>query len=455
MRTMQSLPGPVVRQLVSAWAPLARYGGASKGGSLALRRAMRLLSEPPAMLRHSDRPLTTADLAQRLGRSEEDLARWARWGLLGEPEAGADGHGPLWGAAAAERARLVDYLRRHGVGEDELRAAHAQHRIPLLAIDQTVAEPGIYSVDDVARMAGVDADFINAMGRALGLAPGEREERVYTRRDLESLRILAALRSVYSDAELIEAASVLGLAMAQVAGSQVELFRRRVGVELAGDGGGSLDSVLRVASMVDLMLPTVAQLMENVHRRHIEVSVRGESVAAAEAATGGLPGQVELCVGFADLVGFTAASEQLLPLELGEMAGALVRHAEETLPRHGARIVKTIGDAIMFTAVDTPSAALAAVELVESAAGDEVLPPMRVGMASGPVLRRYGDYFGRTVNVASRLCAVASPGAVLLHSPVPLDEGAWEAAGVAAGRPMRLRVKGIEGGLEALPVRRA
>jgi class 3 adenylate cyclase len=213
--------------------------------------------------------------------------------------------------------------------------------------------------------------------------------------------------------------------------------------------------VLRNAAMVDLMLPTAGQLLEIVHRRHVEVAVRGESVALVEEAEGGLPGQVELCVGFADLVGFTAASEQMLPMELGEMAAGLVRHAEATLPQRGARIVKTIGDAVMFAAPDAASGAAAALELVEVAGRDGGLPPLRAGLAYGPVLRRYGDCFGRTVNIASRLCTVAPPGAVLFHCPAGIDAEAFAAQGVALGKPSRFKAKGIDGGIEAVPVVRA
>jgi adenylate cyclase len=164
---------------------------------------------------------------------------------------------------------------------------------------------------------------------------------------------------------------------------------------------------------------------------------------------------VELCVGFADLVGFTAASEQLLPMEIGEIAGALVRCAEEALPRHGARIVKTIGDAVMFTTPDPASAAAASLDLVDLFSRRERLPPLRVGLAYGPVLRRYGDCFGRTVNIASRLCAAAAPGAVLLNCPVPLDEQAWAERGLGAGKAVKVKAKGIDGGIEALPVQRS
>jgi len=453
MRTMRTLPGQVVQQMVALWAPLARYGGASKGGARALSRAIALLAEPPLALRAKDKPLPLTEIAQRLDRSAEELERWAQLGLLGEPEQG--GAPSLWGAAAIERARLVDYLREHGVSEEELRDADQQRRLPLLVIDRALAGRATMTLEEVARRTGVEEEFAARVWRALGLPPGEPGEAAYTRRDLEAMRVLSAMRSIFPDGDLLEATSVLGLAMSQVAASHVELFRRRIGAQMRDSRTGNLDFVLRSAAMVDLMLPTVGHLIEQAHRRHIEAAVRGESVAAVEEAEGSLPGQAELCVGFADLVGFTATSERVDALELGEMAGALVHNAEEALPPQGARIVKTLGDAVMFTATDPAAASAAALDLLELAGRDQRLPPLRVGIAYGPVLRRYGDVFGRTVNIASRLCAAASPGTVLLHCDAPLDDAAWRERGVAMGRAVRVKAKGIDGGVEARPVQRA
>jgi adenylate cyclase len=417
---------------------------------------MALLAEPPITLRRAERTVSAPELAEIVGRSEEEVERWASWGLLGPPQdPGADGQPALWGAESIERARLVDYLRQHGVDEAELAELNDPRRLPLLAIDQALSDRATMSRAQVARRAGVDEEFVARVWRALGLPPGDPDEPLFTRRDVEGLRILAAMRTIFSEDDLLEATSVLGLAMSQVASSQVDLYRRWVTSQVPDAFGGNLNFVLRNVAMIDLMLPTAEHLLGIVHRRHVEAAVRNESVAMVEEAEGGLPGEVELCVGFADLVGFTAASEQMLPMELGEMAGGLVRHAEATLPARGVRIVKTIGDAVMFTGPDAASTAAAALDLVERAGHDGALPPLRAGLAYGPVLKRFGDCFGRTVNVASRLCAVAPPGAVLFHCSAPVDEAAWRAVGIAPGRAARLQAKGIEGGIEALPVLRA
>jgi adenylate cyclase len=162
---------------------------------------------------------------------------------------------------------------------------------------------------------------------------------------------------------------------------------------------------------------------------------------------------VNLAVAFADLVGFTEASDYLSALEVGEVANSFMRCAEDTLPDHGARIVKGIGDAVMFTAPDPVTASASAHALLRAAARDQKLPPVRVGVAHGPVLRRAADYFGRTVNLASRLSAAAHPGSVLVAEPEkPPSADAWKKAGLRVARRRKISVKGLAQRVSVLEV---
>jgi hypothetical protein len=169
---MRGLPGPVVQRLVEVWAPLARYGGASRGGAAALARAISILAEPPLPLHGARRSMATEEIAERLGRSAEEVERWARLGLLGEPEPpGEAGRAAVWGPAQVERARLIDYLRHHGISEDEIREAEAQRRLPLLAIDRTVAGRATMTLAEVSRRTGVSPEFTLQVWRALACRP--------------------------------------------------------------------------------------------------------------------------------------------------------------------------------------------------------------------------------------------------------------------------------------------
>ena len=421
---MRALPGSVVRTLVSIGAPLSRFGGITPQSALALRQALVILMTPPRKGRR-DHLLTQQEIAKRVGATAAEFARWVNAGLLGEPEEA--GPPPRWGRRGSDRAELVAFLRQRKISEKAIEAAHADNRLPLMVVDETLVRGGSLSIGEAAKRAGVPLDLTKRIWRALGLPPPEPSDRLFTRRDVGVLRLIGVLRSVYSDDSLIETAAVMGRSMARYASAEVEMFRRELVQPFMNAGSGEVEIAWRLANLVDLTIPPSAALMETVHRWHLDVAMRSESVVRIEEAGGALPGQVELAVAFADLVGFTAASDYLSAMEVGDVATSFMRCAEDTLPDSGARIVKGIGDAVMFTAPDPVTAAASAHALVQAASKDGNLPSIRVGVAYGPVLRRSADYFGRTVNLASRLSAAAAPGTVLVAEPDNLpSESAWK-----------------------------
>src|SRR5690606_31615929 len=118
------------------------------------------------------------------------------------------------------------------------------------------------------------------------------------------------------------------------------------------------------------------------------------------------------CVGFADLVGFTAQTQQLDTTALASVVGRFEAIAYDVVPARGGRVVKTIGDEVMFVHDDDVEGCRTALELARRYRDEEALSDVRVGLASGPVLERDGDVFGHTVNLASRIVSVAFPGSV-------------------------------------------
>ncbi|HEV3124250.1 MAG TPA: adenylate cyclase regulatory domain-containing protein [Candidatus Dormibacteraeota bacterium] len=448
------VPARLVRGWVRLWAPLSRYGGRTRHGAAVMSRAMTLLGEPPRPLSPIQGTIGLADIAARVGRSEEDVARWADRGLLGPPKLA--GPPREWGREALERARLIVYLLRRGVGEDAMAEAAAHDRLPLLVVELALGRRGTLTKEQAARHAGVPLELAERVWRAIGMPKTEANDRIYTRQDVEALRIIAALRGLLSDADIVENAAVIGRGMAQIAGAQVEMFRRRVGMRFAEAGSGDLEWALRAAAIVDLIRRPAAVTLEQAYRIHLDAAAQAESVATLERATASIPGQVDIAVAFADLVGFTALSEELSPLEVGELASTLVSVAEDVLGEHGGRLVKSNGDGVMYTARTAIAACSASLALVEALRAHPEMPEVRVGVAFGRALRRQADYFGRTVNVASRLCDAAPAGTVLvLAAGVDPSAAAWREAGLGVGQPLRLRLKGIEGEVDAIPVTRA
>jgi adenylate cyclase len=126
---------------------------------------------------------------------------------------------------------------------------------------------------------------------------------------------------------------------------------------------------------------------------------------------------VDLAVAFADLSGYTALTEQLEPSRLVQLVSRWETLAHDTVAEFGARIIKSIGDEVMFVGLPEP-VAHAALALVRRAAGFPELPAVRAGVAVGPVLARDGDFYGPVVNLASRLTDIARPATVLVSESV-------------------------------------
>jgi adenylate cyclase len=109
----------------------------------------------------------------------------------------------------------------------------------------------------------------------------------------------------------------------------------------------------------------------------------------------------------------------------------------------GATLVKTVGDEILFVADDAVTAAETALGLHGAHARDPDVPEMRIGLASGPVLRRMGDVFGSTVNLASRLTALARPDSTLVDAATAAQLSVEPGMGLRQLAPRRVRGLGV------------
>src|SRR5207248_4383276 len=154
-----------------------------------------------------------------------------------------------------------------------------------------------------------------------------------------------------------------------------------------------------VTAVTAAMLPTIEGLVQYSWRRHVVAAAQRQLYFGSDAGTG----QETLTVGFADMVGFTAISQQFDEHELAATVDRFESIAYDTIAEHGGRVVKMIGDEVMFVTDDDASGALIAMTLAEVYGDDENLPDVRVGLATGPVLSREGDDVGPAVNRASRI----------------------------------------------------
>ena len=296
-----ALPGEVVRDVAQVSAPLARYGGASNVSAALLSRSLQILAQPPAAGAVSN-AMTLSEIAQQVSRSRQALTGWASAGLLGSPRRA--GRAKRWGRDALERARLVDYLLRHGAASDELFEAAATDQLALLVLERSIGRQPNNTREEAAVLTGLAPELLARFTRALGAAPGEEGEPVYTDREMEALRLLGALRAVYSDDDLVEVASVVGRAMHEIAEAFLELFRRRFTRPFADAGASELEMMLRLATVIELTVPTTGPLLEMILRRQLQASALAETILEVEHKAGGLDGQVQQAVGFPLRPGF-------------------------------------------------------------------------------------------------------------------------------------------------------
>jgi adenylate cyclase len=268
---------------------------------------------------------------------------------------------------------------------------------------------------EVAREAGVDPTQARRLWRALGFPPVDDDARLFTRSDVEILRAVRALIEMHGadPADVVQLTRVIGQALARVADAQATVAADRLDRVRTDPPSGTI-SVPDLVRRMEALAPGLQQFLGYVWQRHLLAALR--RVSAKPSAT-----DQSLTVGFADLVGFTALSQALDAAQLSAMVDRFEATVYEHIPERGGRVIKMIGDEVMFAVEDGAFAADIAVALVETHARDAALPDVRVGLASGPVLSRDGDLFGPTVNLASRLVNLARPGTILLSDE--LGEG--------------------------------
>lgn len=267
-----------------------------------------------------------------------------------------------------------------------------------------------YSRREVAAMTGVPVERSRRYWRALGFAD-IGDDAVLTDYDAAVLtRVLALVdEGVLSEDRAVGLVRAVGLTSSRLADWVVDL----VGEQLSG--GTGLRDGLDVASLytiADRLLPDLQALLVYAWRRRLAAAVRRtieDDELHVDAA--------HLTVGFADLVGFTRLARRLEERELAELVERFEQRAADVVAASGGRLVKTLGDEVLFVAEDAPTAAATALSLLETFEPDDSVPDLRVGLASGLVVSRMGDVFGTTVNLASRLTTLARPGSVLCDAP--------------------------------------
>lgn len=264
----------------------------------------------------------------------------------------------------------------------------------------------------VSEQTGIALETATRLWHLMGFAHASDDEVAFTPADVEALRLAQDLVELGILGPERQAALVRtwGRSFARLAEWQTSLLTS-VALESGADPAEAL------AELTEQVLPRVEELQSYVWRRHL-VSAGGRMLAVADPAAPSLPAAVV----FVDIVGYTSRSKSLSDVELVAWIEDFESASTDLVNGVGGRIIKNIGDEVLFVVDDPVAATEVALEMTRRGSDEEdPYPEVRAGVAYGEVVLRLGDVFGPTVNIASRLTSLARPGSVLL------DHGAHEA----------------------------
>jgi adenylate cyclase len=255
---------------------------------------------------------------------------------------------------------------------------------------------------------------IRRLWRALGFVDPEPDEVLFTESDVAALRLSQRLASD----ELIGAgvtesvARTVGQAMSRLAEAQTQIVSEQLATDpaLAKLAETHPDDLVRLVSeRFAHLLPELEWLISYAWRRHMLAAVQRAVAGAARDLT-----NHTCAIGFCDIVGYTSAVRDMTTDDLSQLLSTFEGVASDIVVSHGGRVVKTLGDEVMFMIADPMAMAAAGLALAEAFGTEKTgVPAVRVGLAYGPTVAHGGDIFGPVVNLASRCTGIARPGTVV------------------------------------------
>jgi adenylate cyclase len=298
-----------------------------------------------------------------------------------------------------------------------------------------LGEEAVYNALEVADETGATIDQARRLWRALGF-PDRGVERAFTRSDADAVsRLLRLVDGGVVDFDMaVDLTRAVGQTMARLADWEVATLVNRVQELEAGDEATG-SRVTAALQMVEALNVPFEELLVYVWRRHLAAAVsRVEALGANEEDLH----TTQLTVGFADIVSFTALTNQLENDRIGDLVEIFESRCADVVAGQNGRVIKSIGDAVLFVNEDPIRAFDTAEGIIAVIGRDPRMPDVRVGLSTGSVVMRLGDVFGPPVNLAARLTAVARRNRVIVDQDTAdrLPEDQFEARPLPA-RPVR------------------
>lgn len=325
-------------------------------------------------------------------------------------------------ANARERAALIEYLDGLGFTAEEMVEAERQGRLFGLAGD-VLQGPGrpIHSLRTAADALGTSVDEVATAWAVMGLRISDPEALALSQADVDGLQTWVAIKALVGDDAALAFLRVLGNAMARVAEAGGTMARIAQPDLLVTHSGDELTTAKAYRAVTEIT-HRFGVLINAVFRQHI-VSARThfEGVITDASAS------VTCGIGFADLTGFTTLTQILTPTELLDLLVEFGGTVSDLVHADGGRVVKFIGDEVMWVTSTPELLVKVAMDLVEHSRAREAGLQVRAGLGYGSVLAIGGDYFGNPVNLAARLVGAAAPGQILASNDVRDELAAWQA----------------------------
>lgn len=333
--------------------------------------------------------------------------------------------GLLGGALTAEdRMALLELLAAEGITLDEMEEAHRDGGLMRIAGERIIRPgTGALTLTDIATRLDIDVELVSRIVRTVGAIDPGPDERTSSEDDVELVAAAVRVLEVFGERSGWPLLRRLGAAVERM----VEALSTAVISEVPDISVLHSGSEARTAQAwgdTAKLVPQLGRMLDLVQRHHIEAVRRYLEAAGAGEST---QASFRVGVGFADLSGYTSASLQLSLSELAEIIGEFEQGAAEEIASRGGRVVKFVGDAVLFVCHEPDTLLEIADAIVGPAGGDGPKLTARAGVAYGWVLARDGDYFGPVVNLAARLVDITPPGRIVLSEELAMavDGARW------------------------------
>lgn len=381
--------------------------------------------------------LSLEDFAKLADLPAADVDELRRAGLLD-----LDGDG-IFDDKDAFRLQVVGIFRERGLSLEEI--VEATRTSSSGATRRIFGHLGTIGREEATERTGITSDQLEELGAAVGLGTGPFDES-----DIETFQgIRTMVQAGLPWEAIIEGARVFGDALRRIAESEIAMTHRFLCEGLEEQGADARDIGVEVFRSVEVVEPIVDKLILHLHNEHLLKAAVDHALLHLEG--GSVHGKQEATITFIDLALFTSLTQAH-----GDEVAAGILDRFDGIVRglvltHGGTLVKQNGDAFMLVFRDPADSVRFALEVESRIAAESDFPEVRVGIHQGPVLYRVGDYVGNTVNIASRVSAMASAGTILVTQPVA--EAARD-AGIEVEEVGVRRARGVEEPLTLYRVRR-